>query len=163
MGWTWGWYGICYRKISSNAPTLLNMFCLMICFLSNAAHLAVARTWQTYADGAFSSHPSFPRICGWHVNPCDVFSTIWKVSRNQEEFTNQLRKLFLWPASISPMVEMSALQWKCCDLQVSPRHPGHLYGHRRHGLSRCFPTAEDRRLAGLSQVPCGSKSLTQWP
>ena len=62
---------VCNRKISSNPRSFP---CLIMCFLSNAAHLAVAITCQTYADGAFSSHPSFPRICGISIHV--FFSTI---------------------------------------------------------------------------------------
>ena len=118
-----------------------------MCFVSFAAHLALAITCQISADGAFSSHPSFPRIRGISIH---VLFSIWKVSRNQAEF------LFLTSLESCFCNLPPSLPWlKCLPCNgngvirfQTPRHPGHLYRHRRHGLSGCFPPAEDGCLAG---------------
>lgn len=127
-----------------------------MCFLSNAAHLAVAITCQTYADGAFSSHPSFPRICGWHLNPCVLFHYLKSLQKSSKICKPAVTSLESCFHNLPPY-----LPWLKClpcnrtgvifiQTPRSPRHPGHLYRHRRHGLSCCFPTAEDGCLAALT-------------
>lgn len=106
-------------------------------------------------------------ICGWRLlKPSLISSDLWMASQSmcsfplsekspeikqnlQTSLENCFRNLPPYPPWLKclPCNRTGVIFIQTPRL---PRHPGHLYRHRRHGLSRCFPTAEDGCLAALT-------------